>query len=210
MCGNRSNRNKTNEKREEKSKFGTNYIPNDLGGGQQSKQRYPDLTSYCRSCEYDIKPTHTPVSCTNCKHFYNKAATIDNCMGGVSTNCHFYTAADELWCGKVDSRKISQNKINKTDLNKYTPSSSNSTHLSYAAVVINTYSNCMSRLLILTSKFKEIINDKNIPQGHPDLAATSIFLANKHKYLGKELQHEETKVGVANTNTMNSVTTRQL
>ena len=37
-----------------------------------------------------------------------------------------------------------------------------------------------------------------------------MFLANKHKYLGKELRHEEINVGVANTNTMNSVTTRQL
>ena len=37
-----------------------------------------------------------------------------------------------------------------------------------------------------------------------------MFLANKHKYLGKELQHEEINVGVANTNTMNSVKTRQL
>ena len=34
--------------------------------------------------------------------------------------------------------------------------------------------------------------------------------SNKHKYLGKELHHEEINVGVANTNTMNSVTTRQL
>ncbi|OEU17012.1 hypothetical protein FRACYDRAFT_239613 [Fragilariopsis cylindrus CCMP1102] len=37
-----------------------------------------------------------------------------------------------------------------------------------------------------------------------------MFLANKHKHLGKPLQHEEINVGVANTNTMNSVTTRQL
>ena len=37
-----------------------------------------------------------------------------------------------------------------------------------------------------------------------------MFLANKHKYLGKELHHEEIRQGIANTNTMDSVTTRQL
>ena len=37
-----------------------------------------------------------------------------------------------------------------------------------------------------------------------------MFLANKHKYLGKELQHEEIRVGEADSNTMDSVTTRQL
>ena len=37
-----------------------------------------------------------------------------------------------------------------------------------------------------------------------------MFLANKHKYLGTELQHEEINVGVANTNTMYSVTIRRL
>ena len=51
-----------------KSKFGTNYIPNDLGGGQRSKQQYPESTSYCPSCGYDIKPTHTSVTCTNRKN----------------------------------------------------------------------------------------------------------------------------------------------
>ena len=106
--------------------------------------------------------------------------------------------------------KISQNKINKTDLNNYTSSSRNSKHRSYAAAVTDAYSDSMTRLSTLTTKFKEILNNKTIPQGHPDSAATSMFLANKHKYLGKELQHGEIKVGVANTNTMNSVTTRQL
>ena len=79
------------EKEKKKNNFGTNYIPNDLGGGQQSKQRYPDSKRYYPSCEYAIKPTHTPISCTNCKSFHNKAATIDKGMGGVSTNCHFIT-----------------------------------------------------------------------------------------------------------------------
>ena len=106
--------------------------------------------------------------------------------------------------------KISQNKINKTNLNHDTSSSRNSKHLSYAAVVTHMYSNSMTRLSTLTSNLKEILNNKTIPQGHPDSGATSIFLANKHKYLGKELQHEEINVGVANTNTMDSVTTRQL
>ena len=107
----------------------------------------------------------------------------------------------------MDSKKISQNKINKTDLNSYTPSSSNSKHILYAAAVTNTYSDSMTRLSNLTSKFKRILNNKNIPQRHPDSAATNMFLSNKHKYLRKELTHEEKKVGVANTNTMNSVTT---
>ena len=82
--------------------------------------------------------------------------------------------------------------------------------ISYAAAATNTYSDSMTRLSNLTSKFKEILNNKNIPQGHPDSAATNMFLANKHKYLGKELSHEETRVGVANTNMMDSITTRQL
>ena len=79
-------------KEKEKSKFGTNYIPNNLKNGQRSKHRYPDSTSYCPSCGYDIKPMHTLVTCTNRKSFHNEAATIDNKMGGVSTNCHFITA----------------------------------------------------------------------------------------------------------------------
>ena len=83
---------KVPEKKTKKSKFGTNAIPNDLGGGQQSKRQYPDSTNYCPSCGYDIKPTHTSVTCTNQKSFHNKAATINNYMGGVSTNCHFITA----------------------------------------------------------------------------------------------------------------------
>ena len=68
----------------------------------------------------------------------------------------------------------------------------------------------MTHLSTLASKFKEILNNKNIPQGHPDSVATSMFLANKHKYLGKELHHEKIREGVANTNTMDSVMTRQL
>ena len=86
----------------------------------------------------------------------------------------------------------------------------NSKHILYAAAVTNAYSNSMTRLPTLTSKFKEILNNKNIPQGHPDSAATGMFLSNKHKHLGKELPHKETRVGVANTNTMDSVTTQQL
>ena len=81
-------------KKKKKNKFGTNYIPNDLGGGKRSKRRYPDSTSYCPSCGYNIKSTRIPITCTNRKSFHNKAATINNRMGGVSTNCHFITAAD--------------------------------------------------------------------------------------------------------------------
>ena len=68
----------------------------------------------------------------------------------------------------------------------------------------------MTRLSTLTHKIKAKSNDTPKPQGHPDSAATSMFLSKKHKHLGKELRHEEINVGVANTNTMNSVTTRQL
>ena len=110
----------------------------------------------------------------------------------------------------MNSKKISQNKINNNDLNCYTSSLHNSKHISYAATVTSTYSGSMTHLLTLTSNFKEIINNKNIPQDHPDSAAASMFLANKHKYLGKELQHEEIRVGEADSNTMDSVTTRQL
>ena len=80
---------------------------------------------------------------------------------------------------------------------------------SYAAAVTSTLGDSMTRLSTLTNKFKEILSNKinTIPVGHPDSAATSMFLANKHKYLGKELDHEEINVGIANTNTMNSITT---
>ena len=92
--------------------------------------------------------------------------------------------------------KISQDKINNTDLNNYTSSSSNSKHISYAAAVTNAYIDSMTRLSALTNKFKAKLNDKSIPQGHPDSAATSMFLAKKHKYLGTELRHEGINVGV--------------
>ena len=74
-----------------KNKFGTEYIRNDLGNGNRSKRRYPDSTNYCPSCGYDIKPTHTPSTCTNRKDCHNEAATLTNKMGGVTTNCHFVT-----------------------------------------------------------------------------------------------------------------------
>ena len=74
-----------------KSKFGTHYIQNDLPNGGRSKRRYPDSTSYYPSCGYDIKPTHTPTTCTNRKACHNEAATLANKMGGVTTNCHFVT-----------------------------------------------------------------------------------------------------------------------
>ena len=75
----------------QKNKFGTNYIRNDLPNGERTRRRYPDSTSYCPSCGYDIKPTHTPASCANKKAWHNNAATLENKMGGVTTNCHFAT-----------------------------------------------------------------------------------------------------------------------
>ena len=81
----------TKVKDKKKNKFGTDYIQNDLGGGNRSKRQYPESTSYCPSCGYHIKPTHTPTTCTNRKKDHNEAATINNKMGGVTTNCHFAT-----------------------------------------------------------------------------------------------------------------------
>ena len=81
----------TKVKEKKKNKFGTDYIRNDLGRGNRLKRRYPDSISYCPSCGYDIKPTHTPTSCTNRKECHNEAATLANKMGGVTTNCHFAT-----------------------------------------------------------------------------------------------------------------------
>ena len=82
-------------------------------------------------------------------------------------------------------------------------------HISYAAAVTNN-SNSTMQLSTLTNNIKALLSTQSTPQGHPDSAATSMFLANKHKHLGQPLHHEEINVGVANTNTMNSVTTRQL
>ena len=112
----------------------------------------------------------------------------------------------------MNSNKISPYKINN-DLNNYISSSRNKEKpQSYAAAVISTLGDSMTRLSTLTNKFKELLSNKTniIPVGHPNSAATSMFLVNKHKYLGKELGHEEINVGVANTNIMNSITTRQL
>ena len=168
---------KVTGKEKKKCKFGTNYIPKNLENGQRLKRRYPDSTSYCLSCGYDIKPTHRPGTCTNRRSFHNEAATIDNKMGEVSTNCHFITA-DEWWCGKVNS-KISQNKINKNDLNNYTLSLRNKKKpQSNEAAVTNMLDDSMTHLSTLTSKFKEILSNKTIPVGHSDSAATSMFLAN--------------------------------
>ena len=41
---------KVTGKEKKKRKLGTNYIPNNLGGEQQSKRRYPESTSYCPPC----------------------------------------------------------------------------------------------------------------------------------------------------------------
>ena len=45
---------KVTGKEKKKNKFGTNYIPNNFGGGQWSKRWCPDSTCYCPSYEYDI------------------------------------------------------------------------------------------------------------------------------------------------------------
>ena len=99
------------------------------------------------------------------------------------------------------------------DLNNYISSSRNKKKSqSYAAAVTSTLGDSMTRLSTLRTKFEEILSNKTntIPVGHPDSAATSMFLANKHKDLGKEPDHGKINVGVANANTMNSITTQQL
>ena len=79
----------TESKKKDRTKRGNYsvFIPNDLGNGERSKRRYSDSTEYCPSHGYDIKPGHTPVSCTNRKDCHNELATIDSKMGGVTTNC---------------------------------------------------------------------------------------------------------------------------
>lgn len=67
---------------------------------------------------YDMKPMHTPVSCTGQKKNHNVAATITNRIGWYLTNYHFYT---EWWYGNLESKKTSQAIINKTDLTNYNP-----------------------------------------------------------------------------------------
>ena len=95
-------------------------------------------------------------------------------------------------------------------MNSYTPSSSNRQLILYVAAVSTVPSKSILRLSTLTSKLKTISENKKKPKGHPNSAATSIFISEKHKHLGKEYPHKEVKVGVANINTMNSVITWQL
>ena len=156
-------------------KFWAKFIPNGLGNGQRSKKRYPESTSYFPYHGYDIKPDHTSVTCSNQKGFHKEGATITNRMGGVSINCHFHTG---WWRGKVDSTEINQSKSKA--LHIYIPPS-RTKHISYATAVQND-SNDLSTL---TSYLKTTVNNNKIPQGHPDSAATSLFLSKKHSYLGK-------------------------
>ena len=51
---------------------------------------------------------------------------------------------------------------------------------------------------------------KDVPQGHPDTAATGMFLVKQHSELGTALPHETMGVLCANNTTINSTTTRQL
>ena len=71
----------------QKTRFGTNYIPNDKGGGERTLRRYPNLTSYCSTHGYDIKPNQHSGNCTNRGKFHNELATIDNMLGGCIKNC---------------------------------------------------------------------------------------------------------------------------
>ena len=69
------------------SKFGANYIPNDKANGERTKRQYIISTSYCSTHGYDIKPDHHSGNCTNRGEFHNELATIENMLGGVTTNC---------------------------------------------------------------------------------------------------------------------------
>ena len=91
------------------------------------------------------------------------------------------------------------NKNNKNELINYIPSPRPK---SYAAAVVN---NSNSKLYKLTSPL-----GKTKLHGHPDTAATGIFLAQKHSNIGTKIQHEQFGVLCANNTTMNSTTTRQL
>lgn len=71
----------------QKTKFGTNYIPNDKGDGERTRRRYPDSTSYCSTHGYDIKPNHHSGNCTDRGDKHNELATIDNMLGGCIKNC---------------------------------------------------------------------------------------------------------------------------
>ena len=103
----------------------------------------------------------------------------------------------------MNSEKLSKNK-SKNELTKYIPSSSTK-NTSYAAAVTN---NSNSTLKELTMQLQP--RTKEIPQGHPDTAATGTFLAQKHSKLGTTLPHDQFGVLCANNTTMNSTTTRQL
>ena len=77
--------------------------------------------------------------------------------------------------------------------------------MSYAAAVT---SNSNSKLKDLSMRLRPLT--KNIPQGHPETAATGTFLAQKQNTLGTTIHHEQFRVLCANNTTMNSTTTRQL
>ena len=137
------------------------FIPSYLGNGERSKQQYPDPTSYCPSHGYDIKPNQIPVLCNNWKDYHNELATIDNKMSGVSTNCFHHKP---WWCGKVNSNKLSQTKLNKTDLKIYIQSSSNKQYNLYEAAATALPSNSTSQLATLTSQLQTILKNKEITQ----------------------------------------------
>ena len=88
------------------------------------------------------------------------------------------------------SKKLSLNILIKNELTKYIPSPSTNKHMSYAAAVS---SNSNSRLNDITSQL-HTLTSTDIPQGHPDTAATGMFLTKQHKHMGAELPHTK-KIG---------------
>ena len=78
---------RTGGREKQKTKFGSNYIPNDKPVEERTLHRYPNSISYCSTHGYDIKPDHHSGNCTDWGEFHNELATIDNTLGGCNKNC---------------------------------------------------------------------------------------------------------------------------
>ena len=77
----------TGGRKKHKSKLGANYIPNDKPNGERTLRQYPNLTNYYSTHGYNIKPDHHSGNCPNRGEFHNELATIEDMLGGVTTNC---------------------------------------------------------------------------------------------------------------------------
>ena len=93
-------------KKNNKKKFGANYIENDIPNGERSKWQYPNSPRNCSSHGYDIEPGHHSGNCNNWLDDHNELANITNMLGAVTTNCFYH----KLWCWELNINKISQNE----------------------------------------------------------------------------------------------------